>query len=193
MFRDLEFDRRKSLIGPETPEVPVRTFFTSPLDKIDPPAPFVNAMQWNSYRSQFQAPQSLDSGNRNCALASGSLNPESAELSNGSGPRQDLPLIVQNTLGRRVSIEIHPGPQSLAAWDVDACFGDGGIDFLNEKTADFSGSSWLEAPFLASEDVHDQELGLLESVQEIAIALARTTPTRTKSGKQDTESWTTLG
>lgn len=193
MFRDLEFDRRKSLIGPETPEVPVRSFFTSPLDKIDPPAPFVNAMQWNSYRSQFQPPQSLDSGNRNCALASGSLNPESAELSIGSGSRQDLPLIVQNTLDRHVTIEIHPGPQSLAAWDVDACFGDGGIDFLNEKTSNFVGSSWLEAPFLASDDVHDQELGLLESVQEIAIALARTKPTRTVRDTQEAESWTTLG
>jgi hypothetical protein len=170
----------------------VRSFFTSSLDKIDPPAPFVNAMQWDSFRSQFQSPQSLDSGNRNCAQASISLNPESTELTNRSNPRQDFPLIVQNTFGRHVTIEIQPGPQSLAAGDVDACFGDGCIDFLNEKTASSARTSWLETPFIACEDTHDQELGLLESVQEIAIALARTTPTRVMPGKKDAEHWTTF-
>jgi len=152
------------------------------LDKIDPPEPFVNAMQWDSYRSQFQTPQSLVSGNRNCALASGSLNPESYELSNGSGPRQHIPFIVQNTMDRPITIEIHAGPQAISAMEVDACFGEGGIAFLTENPA---GTSWLEAPLLAGDATHDQELGLLESVQEIAIALARTKPTRTLSSQQD--------
>ena len=168
----------------------MRSFFTSSLDKNDPPEPFVNAMQWDSYRSQFQTPQSLLSGNRNCALASGSLNPESAELSNGSGPRQHIPFIVQNTLDRPITIEIHAGPQAISAMEVDACFGEGGIDFLKESPA---GTSWLEAPFRAGDTTYDQELGLLESVQEIAIALARTKPTRTLSSQQDAGHWTTPG
>ena len=168
----------------------MRSFFTSSLDKIDPPQPFVNAMQWDSYRSQFKTARSLDSGNRNCALASGSLNPESAELSNGSGPRQHIPFIVLNTMDRPITIEIERGPQAISAMEVDACFGDGSIDFFQESAA---ATSWLEAPFLASDATHDQELGLLESVQEIAISLARTKPTRTLSSQQDAGHWTTPG
>ncbi len=76
---------------------------------------------------------------------------------------------------------------ALAAWDVDACFDEGSIDFLMDKNAR---SSWLETPLAVTDETYDQELGLLESVQEIAISLARTTPTRTISGKQDVGSWT---
>ena len=168
----------------------MRSFLTSSLDKIDPPKPFVNAMQWDAYRSQFQTTRSLDSGNRNCALASGSLNPDFAELSDGSGPWQHIPFIVQNTLALPITIEIQPGPQEITAMEADACFGDGNIDFLKQSAA---GTSWLEAPFLPSDATHDQELGLLESVQEIAIALARTKPTRTLSSQQDAGHWTTPG
>ncbi len=161
----------------------MRSFFTSSLDKIDPPSPYVNAMDWDSYRSQFRSEQSSKSGNRNCVLALGSLNPESLELSSRPN-RQNIPLIVQNTLKNRFTIELAPELLTLAAFDVDACFVDGCNDFLRETNEAPLGTSWLEAPGKAIDESFDLELGLLESVQEIAVALTRTAPKRTTTTTQ---------
>ena len=162
----------------------MRSFFTSSLDKIDPPSPYVNAMNWDSYRSQFRAAQSRKSGNRNCVLASGSLNEDDSDLSNSANRVRDIPLFVQNTMAHRFDIEMSPELERLAARQVDACFGEGDIDFINEKPAVPIRSSWLAGPGLATEETYDLELGLLESVQEIAIALTRTTPKRTALGSE---------
>lgn len=163
----------------------MKSFFSSSLDKIDALEPYVNAMAWNSYRSQFRASQSSKSGNRNCALASGSLNPDTPELANAAGRAVDFPLIVQNTSNQHFAIESHREVQSLSALDVDACFGAGDIDFLEEKRDSWVEASWLESSVSANENSYDQELGLLESVQEIAIALARTAPKRTILEKEE--------
>ena len=158
-------------------EVHVRTFFTSSLDKIDPPAPYVNAMNWDTFRSQFRTDRSRKSGNRNCSMASCSLNPDLNELSGGA----NIPFIVQNTVNSPFIIEIQSESAPLTALAVDACFGDAGIGFLVEKPVstsesfDFGGSVTDES----GENTFDMELSLLESVQEIAIALARTSPKRT--------------
>ncbi len=162
----------------------MKSFFTSSLDKIDALEPYVNAMAWDSYRSQFRTSQSSKSGNRNCALASGSLNPDTPELANAAGRAVDFPLILQNTSNQHFKIENGRDVQSLSALDVDACFGAGEINFLDEKRDSWVEASWLES---ASENEcsYDQELGLLESVQEIAIALARTTPNRTNLEKEE--------
>ena len=155
----------------------MRSFFTSSLDKIDPPAPYVNAMNWDAYRSQFRSDRSRKSGNRNCSMASCSLNPELGELSG----RPDIPFIIQNTLNSPFTIEIQSESEPLSALDVDACFGDAGIGFLAEKpkakseSLEFGGSVVVESREIA----FDLELELLESVQEIAIALVRTSPKRT--------------
>ena len=159
----------------------MRSLFSSSLDKIDTPAPFVNALNWEAYRSQFRTAQSGKSGNRNCALASGSLNPDSVGLSDIASQAQDIPLFVENTLAHRFRIEIHPELQSLTSLGVDACFGAGNLDFLDEKPAE---KSWLELSDAPSEESFDQELSLLESVQEVAMALSRTTPTRSGTGKK---------
>ena len=164
----------------------MRSFFTSSLDKIDPPTPFVNAMNWDAYRSQFRTSQSSKSGNRNCVLASGSLNPESANLSEPGSRIQDIPLIVQNTAAHRFSIEMAPELESLSASQVDACFSEGDMDFLSEKPALQIGSSWLTGPGLITEETYELELGLLESVQDIAIALTRTTPKRVVRKQEST-------
>lgn len=175
----------------------MRSFFSSSLDKIDPPSPYVNALNWDTYRSQFRAEQSGLSGNRNCVLALGSLNPDSLELSSRPN-RQNVQLITQNTLANRFTIQQTPGGETLSARDVDACFTDGLADFLHEtnlrdqtnlqsKTqvqssqADRVGpaTSWLETQESEDGSSYDQELEMLESVQEIAIALSRTTPRRT--------------
>jgi len=154
----------------------VRSLFTSSLDKIDPPATFVNAMNWDAYRSQFRSDRSRKSGNRNCSLASCSLNPELNELSG----RANIPFIIQNTLNSPFTIEIQSDLEPLSALDVDACFGDAGIGFLAEiptaksESLEFGGSVVVESREIA----FDLELDLLESVQEIAIALARTSPKR---------------
>ena len=155
----------------------MRSFFTSSLDKIDPPASYVNAMNWDAYRSQFRTDRSRKSGNRNCSLASCSLNPELGELSG----RQDIPFIIQNTLNSPFMIEIQSDSEPLSALEIDACFGDAGIGFLAEKlkakpeSLEFGGSVVDESREIA----FDLELELLESVQDIAIALARTSPKRT--------------
>ncbi|MCY2984493.1 MAG: hypothetical protein NTY15_12790 [Planctomycetota bacterium] len=163
----------------------MKSFFTSSLDKIDALEPYVNAMAWNSYRSQFRTSQRSTSGNRNCALASGSLNPDTPALANAEGRAVDFPLILQNISNQRVAIENYRDVQSLLAVDVDACFGAGEIDFFEEKRDSWVEASWLENSDSANECPYDQELGLLESVQEIAIALARTTPNRTISKKEE--------
>ncbi|HUP79020.1 MAG TPA: hypothetical protein VM260_10740 [Pirellula sp.] len=155
----------------------MRSFLTSSLDNIDPPAPYVNAMNWDAYRSQFRSDRSRKSGNRNCSLASCSLNPELGELSG----KPDIPFIIQNTLKGHFIIEIKSDSEPLSALEVDACFGDAGMGFLVEmpltvsKSLDF-GSSITDG---SGENRFDLELGILESVQEIAIALARTSPKRT--------------
>jgi len=132
-------------------------------------------MDWDAYRSQFRSQQSGQSGNRNCVLALGSLNPDSIEISGRAKHVQDIPLIVQNTLANRFTIEMSQELPILSALEVDACFGEASIDFLREPLRFPPGTSWLEA---SSDESLDQELGLLESVQEIALALARTTPKR---------------
>ena len=163
----------------------MKSFLTSSLDKIDALEPYVNAMAWNSYRSQFRSSQSGKSGNRNCALASGSLNPDRAEIVNAADCGVDFPLIVQNTSRQHFTIESLPEVRPLSAFDVDACFGAGDIDFIEEKRDSWVEASWLESSDLKNDVSYDQELGLLESVQEIAIALARTTPKRTILEKEE--------
>ena len=133
-------------------------------------------MDWDSYRSQFRSEKNGKSGNRNCVLASVSLNPDSAELSERLNEVQDFPLIAQNTMANRFRIEMAPEPNCLSAVEIDACFGEGRIDFLSEPAEASHEASWLDAPM--ENDTFEKELGLLESVQEIAIALARTTPKR---------------
>lgn len=163
----------------------MRSFFTSSLDKISAIEPYVNAMAWDSYRRQFQSSQSGKSGNRNCVLASGSLNPDSLELSNAAGRAVDFPLLVQNTLDQHFSMEGRSEQHPLSAFDVDACFGAGNIDFIDEKRDSWVEASWLEGSSSTSEASYDQELSLLESVQELAISLARTTPKRTILEKEE--------
>ena len=157
----------------------MRSFFTSSLDTFDPPTPFVNALNWDSYRRQFQSNKRSKSGNRNCGLASGSLNPESAELTDSKCLGQDISLIVQNTVGCRFRIEVQPEPESLMAHAVDACFGDANIEFLREETLSKKRTIDGEDSGSTRGNSHDLELGILESVQEIAMALVRTTPSRT--------------
>ena len=162
----------------------MRSFFTSPLDKIAPPSPYVNAMNWDAYRSKFRSDRSGKSGNRSCAMALCSLNPESSELSITANRGQDIPLIVQNTLNSRFSIEVHSEPHSLSALDVDACFGSTGLEFLAEKPVSEFGPSVTDESVWSIENTFDLELGLLECVQEIALTLARTPPKRTHLTKE---------
>ncbi len=157
----------------------MRSFFTSSLDKIDPPSPYVNAMNWDAYRSKFRSDRSSRSGNRSCAMAVCSLNPDSSELSGNANCGMDIPLIVQNTLNSRFSIEVQPEPLSLSAFDVDACFGSAALEFLVEKSVSEFGPSVIDESVWSTENTFDLELGLLECVQEIAFSLARTPPKRT--------------
>ena len=157
----------------------MRSFFTSSLDKISPPSPYIHAMDWDAYRAQFRTNPNGTSGNRNSVLALGSLNPDSAGMSGSVSSALDIPLIVQNTSKTRVACENHrESTQVLAALVVDTCFSAAGIAFLNENAVadkercEREGSDWL------SDGSFDMELGLLESVQEIALALGRTTPKR---------------
>lgn len=163
----------------------MRSFFTSSLDQVDPPTPFVNAMNWESYRRQFQSTKSGKSGNRNCGLASVSLNPDSVELSNTTSRGHDISLIVQNTASSRYRIEVVPEPESLPANAVDLCFGASNLEFLSEKPISKKPPTGLENKGLENSvwscgNSYEMELGLLESVQEIAMALVRTTPKRSE-------------
>ncbi len=118
-------------------------------------------------------------------MASCSLNPDLGELSGGA----NIPFIIQNTLNSPFIIEIQSDSEPLSALDVDACFGDAGIRFLAERptakseSLEFGGSVVVESREIA----FDLELELLESVQEIAIALARTSPKRTVLATQTAE------
>lgn len=157
----------------------MKSFFTSSLDHIDSPSPFVNAMDWETYRSQFQSNKRNKSGNRNCSLASVSLNPDSAELSDSTRRGQDISLILQNTSNSRYRIEVLREPESLSANAVDLCFGASNLEFLAENPISEHPSAGSENSVWSCGDSYDMELGLLESVQEIALALVRTTPKRT--------------
>ena len=156
----------------------MRSFFTSSLDQVDPPTPFVNAMNWESYRSQFQSSKSGKSGNRNCGLASVSLNPDSVELSNTASRGHDISLIVRNIASSRYRIEVLPERESPSANAVDLCFSASSLEFLSEKPIFEKPSKGLENSVWSCGDSYNMELGLLESVQEIAMALARTAPKR---------------
>ena len=112
-------------------------------------------------------------------MALSSLNPDSSELSGTANRGQDIPLIVQNTLNTRFSIEVQSEPHSLSAFDVDACFGSAELGFLVEKPVSEYGPSVIDESLWSSENTFDLELGLLECVQEIALALTRTPPKRT--------------
>ncbi len=157
----------------------MRSFFTSSLDTIAPPSPYIHAMDWDAYRAQFRTNANGKSGNRNSVLALGSLNPDSAGKSGSGSSALDIPLIVQNTSKTRFADENHREFEVLAVQAVDACFGAADIAFLDENTVPATerlakeGSDWL------SDASFDMELGLLESVQEIALSLVRTTPKRT--------------
>ncbi len=157
----------------------MRSFFTSSLDKISPPSPYIHAMDWDSYRAQFRTNSNGKSGNRNSVLALGSLNPDSAGMSGSASSALDIPLIVQNTSKTRFVGENLCELEAHSALAVDACFGNADIAFLDENAvpamerSEREGSDWL------SDGTFDLELGLLESVQEIALSLARTTPNRT--------------
>ena len=109
-----------------------------------------------------------------------SLNPDSSELSGNANCGLDIPLIVQNTVNSRFSIEVQSEPLSLSALDVDACFGIPALEFLVKKPDSEFGPSVVEESVWSSEKTFDLELGLLECVQEIALALARTPPKRTQ-------------
>ena len=87
-------------------------------------------------------------------------------------------------MDHRFVIEIAPELNELPSAQVDACFADGDIDFLSEKPALTLGTSWLAGPGLTTEETYDLELGLLESVQEIAVALTRSTPKRVVREKE---------
>ncbi len=158
----------------------MKSFFTSSLDTIDPPAPYVNAMNWEAYRNQFRINKnnSERSTQRNCALASSSLNPESADSFDSNCRGQDFPLIVQNMIPGSLRIEIQPETQPLIANDVDECFGNVGIEFLEERISTETRTSCMNDSSYSRGNSFDLELGLLESVQEIAVALVRTTPKR---------------
>ena len=184
LLRYLKTDFQVQLRQLRTREVPVRSFFTSSLDKISPPSPYIRAMDWDSYRAQFRTHPNGKSGNRNSVLALGSLNPDSAGMSCSFSSALDIPLIVQNTSKTRFVVENHAESEALAALAVDACFGAANIAFLDEnvvvvKEIEREGSDWL------SDGSFDMELGLLESVQEIALALCRTTPKRTVSSNSN--------
>jgi len=163
----------------------VRSFFTSSLDKISPPSPYIHAMDWDSYRAQFRTNPNGKSGNRNSVLAVGSLNPDSAGMTGSVSSALDIPLIVQNTSKTRFAAENHGESEVLVALAVDACFGAADIAFLDENAVaamercEREGSDWL------SDGSFDMELGLLESVQEVALALGRTTPKRTISSNSN--------
>jgi hypothetical protein len=137
-------------------------------------------MDWDAYRAQFRTNPNGKSGNRNSVLALGSLNPDSAGMSGSVSSALDFPLIVQNTSKTRFADEIPGESEVLAAGAVDACFG----AFLSENAVpamercEREGSDWL------SDESFDMELGLLESVQEIALSLVRTTPNRTSVARQ---------
>ena len=164
----------------------MRSFFTSSLDKIDPPAPYVNALDWQAYRAQFRKKQSGTSGNRDCMLASRSLNPESPELSHGAR-RNEISWIILNTLGSENLVEHSFVANQLVASSVDQCFSGASLSFLEEKRSGPKFSFTRECFAESKDDSFDLELGLLESVQELAIALARTTPKRTGTKSETNE------
>ena len=133
---------------------------TSSLDKIDPPTPFVHATNWDQFRGQFRSSRTQTSGYRNCSQAANLLNcgtddwDKSQSCSNGRNP---------------FAISMETESYQLASSDVDTCFGDTSLAFLQEQSVDASNDNGQSV----NENL-DLELGLLESVQEIAISLART-------------------
>lgn len=147
----------------------MKSLFTSSLDTIQPPTPFVNALHWDSYRKESRTSRGPMSGNRNCLQASSILNPDTIGAQGAMSAGQVIPLLFLNSVADR-----KPTPKSttiessLSASAVDCCFMNASIAFL-------------DTPHIGCESPAgdcDLELGLLESVQEIAISLARRTPKR---------------
>lgn len=149
-------------------------FPTSPLDRIEPAEPFVHATQWEQFRSQFRSSRSRKSGYRNCLQASDALNSGSSSWSDLPGSHESSRSVDAFTIAMGTDV------QNLDSTNVDACFCDTSIDFLGEIIPTLSTVAHVEftTSETESESNYDLELGLLESVQEIAIALARQTPSR---------------
>jgi hypothetical protein len=116
----------------------------------------------------------VKSGYRNSLQASDALNQGALEWDKGS-------IDCNSTLRSPFVIALQSEPtvgtsHAVQADAIDACFLDGSLGFL-ENTAAGQDRAAPNAGS-AESDSYDLELGLLESVREIAISLARKTPSR---------------
>ena len=152
----------------------MKFFPTSPIDQVDPPTPFVHATKWDQFRNQLRSSRSVKSGYRNSLQASDTLNQGALEWDKGS-------IDCNSTLRSPFVIALQSEPQTLSsnsvqAAAIDECFLDGSLDFL--ANPDFEQNREGRTAGSSETADYDLELGLLESVQEIAISLAKKSPNR---------------
>lgn len=146
----------------------VRFFPTSSLDIVEPLAPFVPATAWNQMlrESRDSNPKRTPSDSkpfyRDALVHAIALNQDQPSCS-----------LDQRSIGRsknpfQVRLELET--PTLSAVQVDSCFAGGEFDFLLPPVQQ-ENSYELQAD--EDSESYDLELGLLESVQEIAISLYR--------------------
>jgi len=165
----------------------MKFFPTSSLDKIDPPSPFIHATNWNELRSQFQSSNSQRSGYRNSLQAANALNQVDSEW---HASLAVAPSMRSSAFGlpNPFMISLEKDARVTASSSVDACFCDGDLSFLTESMDVKGFNQQTESQSQASMDTYDLELGLLESVQDLAISLVRTSARRSARASMDAKS-----
>lgn len=141
---------------------------TSSLDIVEPLDPFVPASGWNQMLRE-----SRDSNPRRTSCDSKPFYRDALEHAVSLNLDQPSCSLDPRSIGRtknpfQVRLELET--PKLSAVQVDSCFAGGEFDFL--QSPDQHPSSYeLQAD--EDSDSYDLELGLLESVQEIAVSLYR--------------------
>ena len=146
----------------------VRFFPTSSLDIVEPLAPFVPATAWNQMLRETR-----DSNPRRTSTDSKPFYRDALEQAVSLNQDQPSCSLDQRAIGRsknpfQVRLELET--PKLSAVQVDSCFAGGEFDFLLSPVQQ-DNSYELQAD--QDSDGYDLELGILESVQEIAISLYR--------------------
>ena len=154
----------------------MRLIPTSSLDIIDPPAPFVPATSWNQLRNEIRASRVLGIDNREPTYRDVATNACSLNQYNGEWQANT---IATNIVKNPFRVRLEPEIAQVSSAEIDVCFADSSLDFLLEPSSNQVRYE-LQQDTVGAEGDYDLELGLLESVQEIAVSLQRQTPRRVK-------------
>ncbi len=125
---------------------------------------FVNALSWDELRQSFKREPSQVRGERSLTAAMQAENPDFSDLPLQRNRRAswNLSFVPDEKTVQQFARE----PDPLQSQDVDNCFADLGFDYIPDVAKHRFDIQINESDF-------DLELGLLEAVQDVSMAVAR--------------------